>query len=108
MKKRFLILVLALLFMAGCVSTGKDFSAQIVKNIKKNSTTRSQIHGWFGYPYMTGIDNGDTSWIYNYSKSSVRGKMMVKDLYIVFDKNGVVKSFTFSTSFPEEMGLTTK
>ncbi|VAX20319.1 hypothetical protein MNBD_NITROSPINAE01-120 [hydrothermal vent metagenome] len=106
MKKTIIVLALLSLFSAGCVSTGKNFSADATKNIKKNSTTRSQIHGWFGYPYMTGIDNGDTTWIYNYSKSSVAGKVMVKDLYIVFDENGVVKNFTFSTSFPDEMKLT--
>lgn len=108
MKKNVIALALVFMFLAGCVSTGKNFSATTVADIKKNSTTRSQIHGWFGYPYMTGLDNGDNTWIFNYTKSSMGGSVMVKDLYIVFDENGVVKNFTFSTSFPEEMGLTKK
>ncbi len=101
--KKALTFLTAILFLAGCVSTGAAFDSSKVGLIKKNITKRSQIHEWFGYPYMTGIDNGDETWIYNFSKTSIAGKTLMKNLYIVFGESGMVKSFTFSTSFPEEI-----
>ena len=80
-----------------------DFDVSKVMMIEKNVTRRSQIQGWFGYPYMTGLDNGDKTWIYNYTKTSVTGDTLTKNLYIVFGLAGQVKSYTFSTSFPEEI-----
>lgn len=96
---------MSLAFLAGCLSTGRDFSAAKVSSIKKSVTTRYDIQKWFGYPYMTGIDDGDDAWTYNFTRVSKSGQTLTKTLYVVFDDNGVVKSFTFSTSFPEEMGL---
>jgi len=91
--------------VAGCVSTGRDFDGAKAPLIKNGVTTKSQIQGWFGYPYMTGIDNGDEAWTYSYSKTVPSGQTLIKTLYIVFDDAGVVKSHTFSTSFPEEMSV---
>lgn len=96
-----LALVSAALF-AACVTTGKNFDIAHVREIHNKTTTKSQVQSWFGYPYMTGIDNGDEAWTYNFTKDNGQ---LNKTLYIVFDKAGNVKSFTFSTSFPEEMVL---
>ncbi len=104
MKKYAGIAVLLAFFIAACVSTGKDFEVTKVHSIKNGVTKKSQIQGWFGYPYMTGIDNGDETWIYNFTKM-LGGSTQAKNLYIVFDKLGVVKDHTFSTSFPDEMTL---
>lgn len=98
----FFVLVAGALF-AACVSTGKDFASSKAAMIEKGVTKKTDIQEWFGYPYMTGLDNGDKTWIYNYTKTSAGGKTQAKNLYIVFDDNGIVKSFTFSTSFPGEI-----
>ena len=95
-----------ILLLAGCVSTGSDFGVSGVKRIKSKSTTRSQIQEMFGLPYMTGLDNGNETWIYNYNRPDMGGRTQTKNLYIVFDKEGVVTSYTFSTSFPQEMSVT--
>ena len=102
-KTAVLALVLSLL---GCVSTGSDFGVAGVKRIHNKSTTRSQVQEIFGLPYMTGIDNGSETWIYNYNKADVAGRTQTKNLYIIFDREGLVTSYTFSTSFPEEMSVT--
>ena len=94
------------LFLSGCVSTGSDFGVAGVKSIKNKSTTRSQIQEMFGLPYMTGLDNGSETWIYNYNRPDMTGMTQTKNLYIIFDKEGVVTSYTFSTSFPQEMSVT--
>lgn len=96
---------LALILASGCVSTGRDFNAAWVSRIEKNKTTRTRIQSWFGYPYMTGVDDGDEAWTYNFTKVSASGQTLTKTLYVIFDDNGVVKSYTFSTSFPEEMSV---
>lgn len=90
---------------AGCVSTGRDFNVAQVSRIERNKTTQSHIQLWFGYPYMTGVDDGDEAWTYNFTKVSASGQTLTKTLYIIFDDNSVVKSYTFSTSFPEEMSV---
>lgn len=96
----------ALLALAGCVATGGNFDVSRVKGILNKTTTRSQAQEMFGLPYMTGIDNGNETWIYNYNRMDVSGRTQTKNLYIIFDKEGVVISHTFSTSFPEEMSVT--
>ena len=103
--KQSLAIIAAVFILAGCVSTGKDFNSLQVSNIEKGKTKRAQIQAWFGYPYMTGLDNGDEVWIYNFTKSSSRGQANTKNLYIVFEESAKVKSFTYSTSFPEEMSV---
>jgi len=105
MKRGTLLFGLLALAVAGCVSTGQNFDSSKAYLIRQNQTDRVQITEWFGPPYMKGLDNGDEAWIYNFSKSSAGGATNVKNLYVVFDERGMVKSFTFSTSFPGEMDL---
>lgn len=95
-----------ILLLSGCISTGSDFGVGGVRRIQNKSTTRSQIQEMFGLPYMTGLDNGSETWIYNYNRPDMGGKTQTKNLYIIFDKEGVVTSYTFSTSFPQEMSVT--
>ncbi len=98
------IFLVCVLVFAGCVSitTGANFDVSKVRSIQKNVTTSVEIMEWFGPPYSTGLDNGDEAWTYSYLKSA-SGQTMSKTLYLVFDKTMKVKSYTFSTSFPEEM-----
>lgn len=107
MNKILVALSVSLLLVAGCmtIKAGKDFDSSKITNIKNGVTTKSDLQQWFGYPYMTGIDNGDESWNYNFTQGSTGGNILTKDMYIVFDDSGVVKSYTFSTSFPKEMSL---
>jgi len=100
-----LAIIAAVFILAGCLSTGKDFSSLQVKDIVTGKTKRAQIQAWFGYPYMTGLDNGDEAWTYNYTKSSAGGQANIKTIYIVFGKSATVQSFTYSTSFPDEMSV---
>ncbi len=104
MKKAAVLVVI--LVLAGCVATGRNFGVSGVKGIHNKTTTRSQVQEMFGLPYMTGIDNGSETWIYNYNRIDTSGRTQTKNLYIIFDKEGVVTSHTFSTSFPEEMSVT--
>ena len=99
-------LLIAVMLFAGCVATGRNFEVSGVKAIQNKLTTRSQVQEMFGLPYMTGIDNASETWIYNYNRIDTSGRTQTKNLYIIFDKEGVVTSHTFSTSFPEEMSVT--
>ncbi len=105
--KKGILITVALLLVAGCVSlsAGSDFDSSNVANITKNETSKDEIKQWFGAPYMTGVDNGDEAWTYEYVKAGAK-ESLIKSLYIVFDRNGTVRSYTFSTNFPEEMTAT--
>ncbi|MBW1971991.1 MAG: hypothetical protein DRG20_04850 [Deltaproteobacteria bacterium] len=104
-RKRLLISVLIISFLFifyGCVGVGKNFKSDKVKDIKIGITTAEELRDWFGPPDKKGIDNGDNSWTYFYEKWSLFGGTQSKELYVVFDKNWKVKSFTFSSNLPED------
>ncbi len=103
MKKIVSVIILLTAFVTGCVSSGADFNHKSVYSINNNATTKDEIKLWFGDPYMTGVDNGDAAWTYNFTKAAVGSGALSKNLNLTFNSDGTVKSYTFSTSFPEEM-----
>lgn len=90
-------LVLALL-CGGCFSAGRDFAAAPVKTIEKGVTTKADIQQHFGEPFRRGIDDGYESWTYLYNSWSAFSTLRSKDLYVVFNKDGTVRSYTFNSN----------
>ena len=53
----------------------------------------------FGEPYRRGIDSGDSTWTYLHYKFKLFGEhMKTRDLYLVFDEDDRVKSFTYNSN----------
>lgn len=97
-----LMLVAALsLPVTGCMpSMGRPFPVQQVRKIEINKTTKSEIRQMFGEPWRTGLEDGKRTWTYGeYSTSYSR------DLVIRFDDNNTVRSYSFSSSLPEDENL---
>lgn len=92
------------LILAGCVSAGKDFNVQMVRQIQLHQTTRAQIEQMFGPPWRTGIEDGKKTWSYGYYKYGASDTLS-RDLVVRFDANGTVSSYTFNSSYPEDQGL---
>ncbi len=104
MPKRLTILMLLAalsLPVSGCsLSTGRPFPVQKVRQIELNKTTKEEIRQMFGEPWRTGLDDGKRTWTYGeYSTTYTR------DLKILFDDRNVVKSYSFSSSVPEDNNL---
>jgi len=65
-----------LFFASACITLGKDF----------------------GSPWLSGNQDGELAWTYGNYDYSVFGERKAKDLVIQFDDNGVVTTYTFSTT----------
>jgi hypothetical protein len=92
----------ALLVLSACATAGRDFPASKVSDIQIGKTTQAQIEAMFGTPWRTGIEDGLRTWTYGKYRYSLFGQTSTEDLVIRFDKNNVVKSYTFNTTEPKK------
>ena len=90
-----------ILFLSTCGTVGKQFNESLYSNILKGTTTHKEIRIMFGPPFRKGIQNGDHVWTYEYNYVNAFGTDIIKDMIIVFSKNGVVKSHQLMTSSPK-------
>ena len=95
-----IILVGTILLPGGCGTAGKSFDTSKVESIVNGTSTRSDIKKIFGEPFKTGIQNGQSIWIYEDHHYSIISDDLSKDLVIVFGPNGVVQSHQFMSSKP--------
>ena len=99
--KRFLApLVLLALLAGGCVTMGRDFPSDPVRSIVNGTTTREDIRSAFGQPYQTGIEDGMETWTYYRIRYRGPKKTQSKELHITFDRQGVVDSYSFTSTAP--------
>jgi hypothetical protein len=91
---------LALLFLcyliSGCIYLGRDFSTAPVKTIENNVTTQKDIFNYFGEPARRGLENGYETWTYSYNYYELGQLRDSKDLYVVFNKDNTVRSYSFT------------
>lgn len=88
---------------AACAAftTGRDFSSPGRETIRNGTTTKADLVRLFGEPTQVGIDDGDQTWSWIYFKKG--DPDLTKTLTIRFQPTGVVKSYSFSSNFPEDM-----
>jgi len=89
---RILTFALLLTLLAACGTTGKEFKEAYFAKVVNGTTTQTEILKMFGEPYQKGVENGNPVWVYEYNKYKLVGKDISRDMYIVFDEKGVVKS----------------
>ena len=96
---KILTLLTGLLFFASsCISLGKDFQESHVPAIKIGQTTKSEVRKLFGSPWLSGNQDGELAWTYGNYDYSVFGERKAKDMVIQFDHNGIVTTYTFSST----------
>lgn len=96
------IIVIAML-MAGCITMGKPFPTGAVSMIKIGETTRQEIGRLFGNPWRRGLDSGKKTWTYAHYRYALFGNPRTRDLVVRFDEKGVVVSYTFNSSYPQDV-----
>ena len=96
-----MLLTILSLPVTGCMpSVGRSFPVKQVRQIEIGTTSKIEIRQMFGDPWRTGIEDGFRTWTYGeYSVKKTR------DLIIRFDDQNVVKSYSFSSSYPEDENL---
>lgn len=82
--------------VSGCIYTGRDFGATEVKSIENNVTTQKEIFGYFGEPIRRGLENGYETWTYSYQYYELGQLRDLKELYVVFNKDNTVRSYSFT------------
>jgi hypothetical protein len=86
---------------AGCMpSAGRPFPVKQVRQIEIGTTTKAEIRKMFGDPWRTGVEDGLRT--YTYGEYSIDKS---RDLVIRFNDKDVVKSYSFSSSYPEDENL---
>ncbi len=88
---------IACLFLSGCIYLGRNFPTTPVKNISNNVTTQREIFANFGEPDRKGLENGYETWTYSYQYYEMGQLRESKELYVVFDKDNTVKSYSFNS-----------
>jgi hypothetical protein len=96
-----LAIIILAIFFSGCGTVGKNFDESLYSNIAKGTTTHKEIQSMFGPPFKKGIQNGYPVWTYEYNYVNSLGSDIIKDMIIVFEKNGVVKSHQLMTNTPK-------
>jgi hypothetical protein len=100
---RLLSLGVALLLLAGCVSfkAGREFASPDAGTIVAGKTGKSDLRRAFGEPYEVGLDSGDPTWTWFFARTG--GEDRSKSLTVRFNADGTVKSYSFSSNFPDDM-----
>jgi hypothetical protein len=97
-----LLLACLWLFAASCATVGRDFPVSRVSDIRMGETTRTEIREMFGPPWRVGTEDGRTTWTYGKYRYRLLGEPSTTDLVVRFDEQGVVVSYSFSTTEHEE------
>jgi len=95
MRKKLAYAVLCLT-LSGCLYYGRDFGTTPVRNIEVNKTTQREIFANFGEPYRRGLENGYETWTYSYTYYEMGQLRDSKELYVVFNKDNTVRSYSFT------------
>ena len=89
---------------AGCISTtfGREFASPDPRAITVGKTDKGELRRLFGEPYQVGIDSGDATWRWFFGQR-YWGAEQTKDLSVRFSGDGTVKSYAFTSNFPDDM-----
>jgi len=82
--------------LSGRIYMGRDFGTAPVKSIESNVTMQKEIFGYFGESVRRGLENGYETWTYSYQFYELGQLRDFKDLYVVFNKDNTVRTYSFS------------
>jgi hypothetical protein len=59
-------------------------------------TTQREIYADFAEPIRSGLENGLETWVYSYQYDELGPLRNSKDLYVVFNKDNTVRSYSLT------------
>lgn len=95
------IIVCLVAHLAACATVGRSFPEALVKEIEIGRTTKEDVRALFGEPWRTGLEDGLLTWTYGSYKYRAFAATESSDLLIRFDENGLVLSYSYSTTNTE-------
>ena len=105
MTRAWLFRALAVALIASACAAlplGREFPSPDAAQIKVNVTDKAGLLSVFGEPYQVGLDSGDQTWRWFCAEYGVGGEAS-KDFTVRFNSNGTVKSYSFTSNFPDDM-----
>jgi outer membrane protein assembly factor BamE (lipoprotein component of BamABCDE complex) len=104
MRRAWAVVLAVALCAAGCVSIkfGRDFPSPDRQLIVVGKTDKATLERIFGEPYQIGLDSGDQTWRWFYGQRENNVELS-KDLSVRFNADGIVKSYAFTSNFPDDM-----
>lgn len=99
-----LVSIAVLALVSGCLSIkfGRDFPSPDRQLIVVGKTDKAALERVFGEPYQIGLDSGDQTWRWFFGQRDGNSELS-KDLTVRFNPDGVVKSYAFTSNFPDDM-----
>jgi hypothetical protein len=99
-----LAVLLAATLVGGCggLKFGSDFPSPTRDMLMVGKTTKADLLRFFGEPHQVGLDTGDPTWAWTYARV-LADRELSKQLTVRFDEKGMVRSYSFTSSFPEDM-----
>jgi hypothetical protein len=96
--------LVALVLLTGCISTriGREFPSPGTHWIVVGKSDRWGLQRMLGEPYQVGFENGDPTWRWLYVQRDPAGAVS-KDLIVRFNADGVVKTYSFTSNFPDDL-----
>ncbi|WP_375056822.1 outer membrane protein assembly factor BamE [Zobellella sp. DQSA1] len=96
---RFTVIIL-ILVLAGCASSGKQISQSSIEKIIPGTTTKQQMHELFGSPLSQSYGTeGKLTMIWHYVFVGPFGTgMKQQNLAVLFDENEIVEKFNMVNS----------
>ena len=106
-QRRSLSIAIAMLALAvsgtGCMTVGHPFATHEVSRLEIGKTSREEVRDLLGEPWRTGLEDGDSTWTYGHYRYSLFGEATTRDLVVRFDALGVVSSYSFNTTVPDDL-----
>ena len=97
-------LAVSLLYLvSGCMSTGTNFPSDI-SWVKQNETKQKDVSLVLGKPFSVGNSGGVPTWTYGYYTYNLFGRNAYKELKFYWTPDRMVKHFSFSSSFSDDIG----
>ena len=96
------ILVFLSSLWQSCLSSGRDFPSRL-DWIQKERTKKGDVALVLGKPYAVGSSSGTPTWTYAFYKYTPFFKTYYKELRFYWSEDEAVKTYTFTSSFPEDL-----
>ncbi len=85
------------------MTVGRSFATHEVSRLEIGVTSREEVRDLFGEPWRRGLEDGESTWTYGHYRYSLFGEATTRDLVVRFDTRGVVSSYSFNTSVPDDI-----
>ncbi|HEX9444254.1 MAG TPA: outer membrane protein assembly factor BamE [Candidatus Binatia bacterium] len=97
MRQRLWVLSL-LVFLAGCVASGREFPVFPIEKLRANVTNKDDVYAAFGEPIEKGSDTGFETWVYYHYVTTLFGRRDERRLTVIFNPDGSLRHYSYSAS----------